>query len=65
MRRSGGALLGGCIRAGFENNCWRPDGSLVGSNAELVGLTAAQFLPCRKEAMSAQQLRELWAAVIA
>jgi 3-keto-5-aminohexanoate cleavage enzyme len=30
------AQLGGHIRVGFENNLWRPDGSLAADNAELV-----------------------------
>lgn len=31
-----GALLGGHVRVGFENNLWMPDGSLAPDNAALV-----------------------------
>lgn len=31
------AALGGHVRVGFENNLWRPDGSVAEDNAELVG----------------------------
>lgn len=35
------ALLGGHVRVGFENNLWRPDGSLAADNAELVTIVAS------------------------
>ncbi|MCW5708032.1 3-keto-5-aminohexanoate cleavage protein [Shinella sp.] len=35
-----GALLGGHVRVGFENNLHRPDGSLAASNADLVETVA-------------------------
>ncbi|MET2833111.1 3-keto-5-aminohexanoate cleavage protein [Mesorhizobium shangrilense] len=58
-----GALLGGHIRVGFENNLWKPDGSVAAGNAELVGLTAAILAAAGRKPMSAQQLRKLWAGI--
>ena len=47
-----GALLGGHVRVGFENNLFRPDGSLAASNADLVATVATAlgrlgYIPCR------------------
>lgn len=55
-----GALLGGHVRVGFENNLWRPDGSLAANNADLVRLTAAILTAAGRTPMSAQQLRGCW-----
>jgi len=53
-----GALLGGDVRVGFENNLWLPDGELAPDNAALVaavvdslgrlGLAPAQADDARK-----------------
>lgn len=53
-----GALLGGHVRVGFENNLFRPDGSLAASNADLVATVAMAlgrlgYIPC-----SAMDMRE-------
>lgn len=58
-----GALLGGHVRVGFENNLWRPDGTLAASNADLVRLTAAILAAVGRMPMSAQQLRGLCAGM--
>jgi uncharacterized protein (DUF849 family) len=55
-----GALLGGNVRVGFENNLWRPDGSLAANNADLVRVTAAILAAAGRTPMSAQQLRGCW-----
>lgn len=34
------ATLGGHVRVGFENNLWRPDGTLADANVDLVRLAA-------------------------
>ena len=58
-----GALLGGHVRVGFENNLQLPDGSIARSNAELVGVTADILRRCGTSLLSAQGLRETWAAL--
>lgn len=56
-----GALLGGHVRVGFENNLHLPDGSLARSNADLVGTVAGILKGCGMELLSAQGLKETWA----
>jgi 3-keto-5-aminohexanoate cleavage enzyme len=58
-----GALLGGHVRVGFENNLQLPDGSNAGSNAELVRVTAEILQRCGVNLLTAQSLRETWAAL--
>ncbi|SJM34833.1 conserved hypothetical protein [Mesorhizobium delmotii] len=58
-----GALLGGHGRVGFENNFWRPAGSIAASNADLVHLTAATLAAAGRKPISAQQPRELWRGI--
>lgn len=55
-----GALLGGHVRVGFENNLWKPHGALAANNAELVRLTADILHAAGRHHISAQQLRDLW-----
>jgi uncharacterized protein (DUF849 family) len=53
-----GALLGGHVRVGFENNIHRPDGSVAGSNAELVSVVASAIQSAGLEIANATTLRE-------
>jgi uncharacterized protein (DUF849 family) len=55
-----GALLGGSIRVGFENNLDLPDGSRAGSNAELVKRAAAALAVCGCPVATGGMLRETW-----
>jgi uncharacterized protein (DUF849 family) len=52
------ALLGGGVRVGFENNIERPDGTLAGSNAELVEIVAAALAPLDLRPETAEAWRE-------
>lgn len=58
-----GALLGGHARVGFENNLYLPDGSTARSNAELVSTVADIMQRCGVSLLTAQGLRETWAAL--
>lgn len=58
-----GALLGGHVRVGFENNLQLPDGATAASNAALVGAVADILRHCGVSLLSAQELRESWAAL--
>ncbi|MEX0954031.1 MAG: 3-keto-5-aminohexanoate cleavage protein [Rhizobiaceae bacterium] len=60
-----GALRGGHVRVGFENNLWMPDGSLAANNADLVRVTAAILAAAGRTPMSAQQLRGCWTGMTA
>lgn len=53
------ARHGGHARVGFENNLWRPDGTLVASNAELVRIAAERIKAEGRPLMSAAQARAL------
>jgi 3-keto-5-aminohexanoate cleavage enzyme len=55
-----GALLGGHIRVGFENNLALPDGSLAMSNAELVDTAAALVRGAGLRLGDAATLRGMW-----
>lgn len=57
-----GALLGGHVRVGFENNLELPDGSPARSNAELVSVTADILQRCGVGLLTAEELKETWAA---
>jgi len=54
------ALLGGHMRVGFENNFYRPDGSLARSNAELVTAAVAMLKALHLHRASAADVRSLW-----
>lgn len=58
-----GALLGGHVRVGFENNLELPDGTTARNNAELVGVTADILRRCGVGLLTAPALREAWAAI--
>ncbi|MFZ5675271.1 MAG: 3-keto-5-aminohexanoate cleavage protein [Pseudomonadota bacterium] len=58
-----GALLGGHVRVGFENNLQLPDGTTAASNAELVGVTADILRRCGVTLLTAPELRDGWAAL--
>jgi 3-keto-5-aminohexanoate cleavage enzyme len=55
-----GAEAGGGVRVGFENNLWRPDGTLAHDNAALVQVVAEGLAARGVELMSAGQLRRAW-----
>jgi len=55
-----GALLGGHVRVGFENNLYLPDGSRAESNADLVRAVAEILGPSSVKLLSAEALRESW-----
>lgn len=58
-----GALLGGHIRVGFENNLQLPDGTRAANNAALVGAAADILQACGVKLLSAQELRATWLAL--
>lgn len=51
------ASHGGHARVGFENNLWRPDGSVVGDNAELVRLARERIEASGRMLMDPRQAR--------
>lgn len=59
------ALLGGHVRVGFENNLTLPDGTIAGSNAELVQRTAQALRACGCALADADAWRQAWAACMA
>jgi uncharacterized protein (DUF849 family) len=52
-----GALLGGHVRVGFENNLFLPDGSLARDNAALVEAAANAIAACGLRRATAEELR--------
>ena len=58
-----GALLGGHVRVGFENNLWLPDGTAAGSNAELVSSVAGILRHCGCGMLNADGLRAIWSTL--
>jgi len=52
-----GALLGGHARVGFENNLFRPDGTLADTNADLVSSVAETVRGCGLTVADADDLR--------
>ncbi|MEC5292684.1 3-keto-5-aminohexanoate cleavage protein [Aurantimonas sp. C2-6-R+9] len=52
-----GALLGGHARVGFENNLFRPDGTLADTNADLVSSVAETIRGCGLTVADADDLR--------
>jgi 3-keto-5-aminohexanoate cleavage enzyme len=59
-----GALLGGHIRVGFENNLLLPDGSPAGDNADLVSAAVSAIAACGLRPASAEELRVDWQRTI-
>lgn len=59
---STGALLGGHVRVGFENNMLLPDGFVAASNADLVGAVTGILSAAGRKTMTADALRGLHAA---
>ncbi|WP_119300680.1 BKACE family enzyme [Dongia deserti] len=55
-----GALLGGHVRVGFENNLLLPDGSIAPDNAALVAGAQAAIGTCGLLAATANELRAAW-----
>jgi 3-keto-5-aminohexanoate cleavage enzyme len=56
-----GALLGGHIRVGFENNILMPDGAEAADNAALVLAARMAIGACGLEPADAEVLRNAWA----
>jgi uncharacterized protein (DUF849 family) len=59
-----GALLGGHVRVGFENNLFMPDGSQARDNAELVAAAAAAMGACGLRTAAAEDLRQDWHRIV-
>ena len=59
-----GALLGGHMRVGFENNLWLPDGLAAPDNAALVAGARAAVHGCGLGPATADGLRAAWAAIM-
>lgn len=59
-----GALLGGHVRVGFENNLWRPDGELATGNADLVRPVAEILGSAGTTLATADRLRADWAETL-
>ena len=55
-----GALLGGHVRVGFENNLKMPDGGLAPSNAALVEAAAGAITAGGMRAATSDELRAAW-----
>lgn len=56
-----GALLGGHVRIGFENNLTLPDGSMAPSNAVQIDGAAQALKACGSSLADADALRRAWA----
>jgi uncharacterized protein (DUF849 family) len=55
---SAGALLGGNVRVGFENNTWLPDGTTASANEDLVFAAAQTIRSANYKLESGPTLRE-------
>lgn len=55
-----GALLGGHVRVGFENNLFLPDGRMASGNADLVASAVTAIAACGNTVATAAELREAW-----
>ena len=55
-----GALLGGNIRVGFENNLLLPDGRIAGGNEDLVGVARDGLTGLGYRPATADELRTAW-----
>lgn len=54
------ALLGGHVRAGFENNVYLPSGDVAENNAELIAATAAMLKALHVSLAAPADVRALW-----
>nr|WP_206078747.1 3-keto-5-aminohexanoate cleavage protein [Mesorhizobium camelthorni] len=59
-----GALLGGHVRVGFENNLFLHDGSQAWDNAQLVAAAAAAVCACGLRPATAEELRQDWQRIV-
>lgn len=59
-----GALFGGDVRVGFENNLHLPDGRLAGGNEDLVSAAHSALEACGLAPADADELRERWSAAL-
>lgn len=59
-----GALFGGDVRVGFENNLHLPDGRLAGGNEDLVSAARNALEACGLASAGADDLRERWSAIL-
>lgn len=59
-----GALLGGHMRVGFENNLRLPDGSVAPDNAAVVAAAQVAIRACGMATASADELRATWNAIV-
>lgn len=59
-----GALLGGHVRVGFENNLLLPDGARAENNAELVAAAANAIAACGLRSATAEELRQDWQRIV-
>ncbi len=55
-----GALLGGHVRVGFENNLLKPDGTTSRDNADLVAAAGATIIASGGQLADAARLRSDW-----
>jgi len=55
-----GALMGGHVRVGFENNLFLPDGRLARDNADLVAASRTAVEACGLGITDADALRRAW-----
>jgi uncharacterized protein (DUF849 family) len=58
------ALMGGHVRVGFENNLWRPDGSVAPDNAALVAAAHVTMEACGLQTATADGLRAAWNGIL-
>jgi len=59
-----GALMGGHVRVGFENNLHLPDGSIAADNADLVAATAKALAALGLPLCDGPGLRAAWRAAL-
>jgi uncharacterized protein (DUF849 family) len=59
-----GALLGGDVRVGFENNRQLPNGEIAEDNARLVEATRNALQGCGLQIASAAELRSRWVSTL-
>lgn len=59
-----GALFGGGLRVGFENNLELPDGKLASSNRDLVATVASAIKALGIPRMTGEELRQDWAPLV-
>jgi uncharacterized protein (DUF849 family) len=54
--------LGGHVRVGFENNLWRPDGTLAATNRDLVEPVAEIARQVGRPPATVQEARAVYGA---